>query len=168
MFEQVKQKSKTGTSTKLILCLCGVCNKQHKMMFRHVLKKDSRTTCKSCSKKEAALGNKNGKFGKGVSKGIGDKNPNWKGGKFKDYSLFAKKVHYLSSKQPLYILENSDKPRGRCGVQGAYQLDHIVPISVAYAQGWSVEKTSAINNLRFIPWEENLSKSNNFSKEYLS
>jgi hypothetical protein len=57
-------------------------------------------------------------------------------------------------------LENFDKLRGLCGVNGAYQLDHIIPISVAYSKNLSPKQIGDITNLQIIPWKDNLQKSN--------
>jgi hypothetical protein len=56
-------------------------------------------------------------------------------------------------------LTNFDK-RGKNGVQGAYQLDHIISIDAGFKKHISSKKIGHISNLRMIPWEENISKGN--------
>jgi hypothetical protein len=43
-------------------------------------------------------------------------------------------------------------------VDGAYQLDHIVEISEGYVNGVSPSELASIDNLQFIPWQENMKK----------
>lgn len=73
---------------------------------------------------------------------------------------YYREVRKITRKQDISILENYDKLRGLCGVEGAYQLDHIIPISVGYEKGISAEVIGNIKNLQIIPWKDNLLKSN--------
>ena len=68
-------------------------------------------------------------------------------------------VQKLTEQQPIQTLENHDK-RGLCGVIGAYQLDHIYPISKGFENNIEPEVIAHIDNLQIIPWKENLLKSN--------
>lgn len=69
-------------------------------------------------------------------------------------------VRKITRQQDITVLENYDKLRGLCGVEGAYQLDHIIPVSVGYEQNIPAEQIGEIANLQIIPWKENLLKSN--------
>ena len=62
-------------------------------------------------------------------------------------------------KQSLNELENYDK-RGRMGVEGAYQIDHIISVDEGFKKGISAEKIGHISNIQILPWKENLEKSN--------
>ena len=73
---------------------------------------------------------------------------------------YYREVRKITRQQDISILENYDKLRGLCGVNGAYQLDHIIPISVAYEKQMNPEDVGHISNLQIIPWKKNLSKSN--------
>ena len=86
---------------------------------------------------------------------------------FSDYmkDLDKKKKYYrevrrITREQDISILENYDKLRGLCGVDGAYQLDHIIPVSRGYEQGIPAKTIGCIDNLQIIPWRDNLLKSN--------
>ena len=61
-----------------------------------------------------------------------------------------------------YTMENYQK-RGVSGIEGSYQLDHKYSILEGFKQGIAPEIIGAINNLEFIPWEENASKRTNCS-----
>ena len=55
------------------------------------------------------------------------------------------------------ILENFEL-RGRCGVEGAYQIDHIVSVKEGFKRRLSPKTIGAYSNLRMIPWKENRTK----------
>jgi hypothetical protein len=74
-----------------------------------------------------------------------------------DYALYRKIVWEQTNKNDLSSLENFEN-RGRAGVIGAYHLDHKFSISRGYIDGVSPELIGSINNLEFIPWEENVRK----------
>lgn len=76
-----------------------------------------------------------------------------------EYVKYKNKVHKLSDK--CYV-ENIDKinpnkhPRTLCGVDGGWQLDHIKSIRECFEEGIAPEEASSINNLRMLPWKQNL------------
>jgi hypothetical protein len=43
-------------------------------------------------------------------------------------------------------------------VDGGYQLDHIVPLRYGFDNGITPEEISSLNNLRLLPWKQNLTK----------
>ena len=79
---------------------------------------------------------------------------NW----MEDKKRYRKEVWRITNQQPLNSLENYKMPRTLAGIEGGYQLDHIISIE----EGWIMKKSpyiiGNINNLQFIPWEENLKK----------
>jgi len=57
------------------------------------------------------------------------------------------------------LVDGYDKfKRGKAGVTGAYQIDHIVSVEYGFAHGIPPEEISKLSNLQFITWEENLTK----------
>jgi hypothetical protein len=74
---------------------------------------------------------------------------------------YYRKVRKITRQQDITLLKNCDKLRGLCGVDGAYQLDHIIPISVAYELNMKPQDVGHLDNLQIIPWKDNLTKSNN-------
>ena len=78
---------------------------------------------------------------------------------YPEKEMYKRNVWRLTYQNDLTVLENWDK-RGRCGVKGAYQLDHIYPISKGYENKIPPEKLAQMDNLRMIPWKQNLLKSN--------
>jgi hypothetical protein len=77
----------------------------------------------------------------------------------KEYSRYSRQVHGLSQKiyaQNIDTINPELHPRTLCGVEGGWQLDHIVPIKECFEQGWTIEQAAQITNLRMLPWKENL------------
>lgn len=87
----------------------------------------------------------------------GEKHPRWNPNK-SEKRKYVNECNKVTARFDLSTLENSDKPRGLCGVEGAYQLDHIIPIQYGFDNNISPEIIGHIDNLRFIPWEENNAK----------
>ena len=47
---------------------------------------------------------------------------------------------------------------GKCGIPGAYQIDHIISVRVGFEQNISIEYMSSRENLQILPWLENIKK----------
>lgn len=73
--------------------------------------------------------------------------------------FYKREVWRLTYQHPLNTLEHWEV-RGRCGVDGAYQLDHIKSIDWGWKNGIPPEEIAKWENLRMIPWKTNLLKSN--------
>lgn len=73
---------------------------------------------------------------------------------------YYREVRRITRLQPINKLENYEKMRGLCGINNAYQLDHIISISEGYSNNISPEIIGNIKNLQIIPWQKNLIKSN--------
>jgi hypothetical protein len=56
------------------------------------------------------------------------------------------------------IPDYDPEKRGLAGQDGAYQIDHIIPISIGYTNKMPPDEIAHPNNLRFIAWQENLIK----------
>ena len=77
-----------------------------------------------------------------------------------EYDAYRYLVWYYTNQNDIKSMENYDK-RGRAGVLGAYHLDHKFSISAGFAQNIPAELIGSINNLCFIPYEENVKKQGN-------
>ena len=73
------------------------------------------------------------------------------------FKKYRKNVTKITNKQPLHELKNYDK-RGKCGVDGAYQLDHKYSVLEGFKNDISPEIIGNIKNLEIISWEENALK----------
>jgi hypothetical protein len=65
------------------------------------------------------------------------------------------------------ILNPNGHKLGGSGTAGAYQLDHIVPISTCWEHKVSEENASDVRNLQVIPWLVNLSRGSGVGLEKL-
>jgi len=61
-------------------------------------------------------------------------------------------------KQFKSIINPNDLPIGKCGVDGAHQVDHIITVREGFERGISIEDISAKENLQVIPWLDNNQK----------
>jgi hypothetical protein len=81
--------------------------------------------------------------------------------KTEDKQIYARRVRWLSEKNyVLYkdILNPNNYPRTLCGVKDGYQLDHKKSIVECFHEKLSAEFCSSLENLQFIPWQENLKR----------
>jgi hypothetical protein len=78
--------------------------------------------------------------------------------KYPKKQFYKREVWRLTYQKPIDTLENW-KFRGRCGVEGAYQLDHIRSIDWGWKNAIDAEVIADWDNLRMIPWKTNLLKS---------
>lgn len=86
--------------------------------------------------------------------------PRWKGNR-KEYDLYAQRVHALTRGKHLKNIwstwKNADKI-GKCGEEGAYQLDHKVSIAYGFYNHIPETVIASLNNLEIVTWESNRSK----------
>lgn len=73
-----------------------------------------------------------------------------------EWQRYSRRVRYLTSKQPLHLLENIEK-RGAID-QGGWHLDHIVSVRTGFEAGLPPEAVADLSNLRMIPAIENVRK----------
>ena len=64
----------------------------------------------------------------------------------KNYDLYKDEIN------PLNL------PIGKCGVDGAYQIDHKISVRIGFEQGMLIEDISAKENLQMLPWLDNVMK----------
>ena len=78
-----------------------------------------------------------------------------------EYTRYKNRVHRLSEKvyQDNIDVINPDRhPRTIAGVEGGYQLDHIIEVRFGFDNGIPPEVLSDVSNLRILPWKENLAR----------
>lgn len=73
-----------------------------------------------------------------------------------EWYRYSRKVRYLTSKQPLHLLENIEK-RGPVD-QGGWHLDHIVSVRTGFERGTPPEEIAHISNLQMLPAIDNIRK----------
>ena len=78
-----------------------------------------------------------------------------------EYRRYVGKVYRLTEEtyaQYCQIINPNHYPRTLCGVEGGYQLDHIISIKRCWNEGKSPAEAASFTNLQIIPWRENLDK----------
>lgn len=76
-----------------------------------------------------------------------------------EYKRYAREVHRLSNQvyhQHKEQINPDNHPRTVCGVEGGWQLDHIIPVKQCFETGMTVTEAARIDNLRMLPWKQNL------------
>jgi hypothetical protein len=82
----------------------------------------------------------------------------------KEYKTYARKVHRLSGKiynENIDTINPERHSRTLNGVDGGWQLDHITPIKECFLSGIPAEEAAALENLRMLPWKDNLMRNYN-------
>ena len=78
-----------------------------------------------------------------------------------EHKIYYRKVRWLTEKiysEHKNIINPNSHPRTLCGVEGGYQLDHIMGVADCFINEKSVEYCASVENLQMIPWKENLEK----------
>lgn len=81
-----------------------------------------------------------------------------------DKERYYRTVMSITKLQNISILEHYEK-RARGPDENAYHLDHIYPVIRGFENKIPPEIIGDISNLRFIPWKENISKSDTLLEE---
>lgn len=90
---------------------------------------------------------------------FGEDHHNWNPNKT-EYAKYRSSVYRETRKhKSVYSKWDNFDEIGRCGVDGAYQMDHIIPIKHGFVNNISPSIIGNIENLQIIPWEENRLKS---------
>lgn len=156
----VKVEHLHGKSEAVVECKCDKCGVLYKNRLSRRL-----DYCRSCAQ-SVELTNYHKESSKVIDFGgkrfcpSGDNHPRWNPNK-SEFKKYASLVMSITRKQDLSLLENFDKPRGLCGVPGAYQLDHIVSIKTGFDNNIPASVIGSLENLQFIPWEDNRKKWHN-------
>lgn len=159
---EVKIEDLPISSNKKIICSCDSCSsifkRSYQLLIKQRNKQNNEDFCYKCARKRVGdIMNKQNII-KATRLRTGEKHPRWNFNK-KEFKKYERSVRYYTEKQPLFLLENSDKPRKKCGVSGGYQLDHILSIKEGFVRGIEPKFVGSLVNLQFIPWEINRSKS---------
>lgn len=143
-------------SNKLVKCICDNCKVEFDRSLQLLMKSENHL-CYYCAKKEVGNKIKGNQWGFTSNK-YGENHPRWNTNK-SEFSKYKAEVYRITRTQDITLLEHYDKPRGRCGVEGAYQLDHIISIKFGFDNSIDPDIIGNISNLQFIPWKLNRDKS---------
>lgn len=77
---------------------------------------------------------------------------------FKDYRREVQSLTEKNYRLHKHIINPQDFPRTKCGVEGGYQLDHIVSVKEGFDRKLPIHDIANINNLQMLPWRKNRAK----------
>lgn len=154
---EVKIEHLKGKSCVYVECSCDRCKK----IFKNRISRNT-DICYVCVNVEKMKGNVYGRKnrGKPVKKMRGENHPRWNPNK-SQYREFSSKVRDLSEivyRNNIELINPDNYPRTLCGVEGGYQLDHIISIKYGFDNGMTPEELSEISNLQILPWKDNRDK----------
>ncbi len=100
------------------------------------------------------------KFTTHLTHKTGEDHPNFNPNK-DEFQKYVYEVRVLTEKtynENIDIINPNGHKRTLCGVEGGYQLDHIISVKQGFDGGLEPEKIADISNLQMLPWEENRNK----------
>lgn len=142
-----------------VSCQCDQCGKKYtNRIYRNT------STCNFCFASNKMKNNTHGKANKGkiLLKMRGENhhafNPNKTA-----FQHYRSRVQWLTEKTYQAnkdLINPSDLPRTLCGVEGGYQLDHVVSVKEGFERDIDPNALANIENLQMLPWKDNLLKRN--------
>lgn len=138
-------------------CQCDTCGKTYIQRWSR-----NKNECGKCVTSRAKRGNQYGTANKGkkIPSMTGENHPRWNPERT-EMLKYSGRVHHLTKKTyetNKHIINPNDHPRTRCGVEGGYQLDHIVGIKEGFHRGIPPEELARVENLQMLPWKKNRDK----------
>lgn len=79
-----------------------------------------------------------------------------------DYPEVVRRLSKSQFKKHQDMLNPKGHRLGPSGKNGAYQIDHIVPVSLCWEYYVPAEAAASIHNLQVVPWFVNISRGNHF------
>lgn len=160
---KVKVTDLPPESNVIVRCRCERCGKEYQNRYARETRK-GHGWCYTCLQSTRMKGK--------VYSNTGSEHYRWNPNK-SEFKSFANKVRALTEKnykEFKEIINPLSLPRGRMGTPGAYQIDHIIPVSLGFKVGMTVEQIASVANLQMLPWETNLSKASKYvhDKELLT
>lgn len=140
-----------------VQCKCEICGSKFENRFSR-----SHVLCVACHNIKKMIGNNYGTLHKGrkYPNRRGANHPRWNPNKseFLAYSSEVRRISEETYKKYKKSINPNDYPRTLCGVDGGYQLDHVISIKKGFEQGISPKKMGAKKNLQMLTWNDNRSK----------
>lgn len=154
---RVKVSELLPNSNASVQCKCESCGEEYTQRFSR-----DTTICYPCRRTEQMQGNKFGASNKGrkLPSLTGELHHSWNPNK-PAYKRFLYRVQRLT--EETYAkhkdqLNPDNRPRTLCGVDGGYQLDHIISVKRGFELGMTPIQLAAPENLQMLPWSTNRSK----------
>ena len=151
--------SKTNVS-----CRCNECEKKYIQRFSR-----NKEICRTCRQIKRNSGNIYGTANKGrkdptaaakLPHYYGKEHPRWNPNKkeYREYWYQVSRITEETYKNNKDIINPNNYPRTLCGIEGGYQLDHIISIKKGFIEGIDPTIMGALKNLQMLPWKENRTK----------
>lgn len=155
---QVKVGDLQPGSNISVRCRCDKCGEEYTQRFCR-----NTDVCDNCRLSSRMSGNTLGKANKGKTypQISGHLHPRFNPRR-KEFLTYSSKVRWITKKnydKYIHIINPNGLPRGKCGVEGAYQLDHVRSIKECFDLGLPPEVAGAPENLQMLPWKVNRAKS---------
>ena len=80
---------------------------------------------------------------------------------YRNFGQYRNRIAYRTKKtyeKYKDIINPNNLPLGKCGIDGAHNIDHIISVREGFEKGLAVEEMSRKENLQVIPWLENVQK----------
>ena len=140
-----------------VLCKCDKCKNEYAQRISR-----NTSVCGSCRTISFMLGNSFGSAHKGKPqpKMRGPLHPRWNENK-SALLTYTREVHRLTKESYIvnkHIINPNDYKRTLCGVDGGYQLDHIMSIKDGFDKNIPSRDIASTKNLQMLPWKENRAK----------
>jgi hypothetical protein len=163
-YENVKQGTKLivlvehlqNRSCIKVECRCDECGELFKRPYQQVSELDFHR-CYPCTRKYVGKTANNENTIIATKSRSGEKHPRWNPNK-KEFEEYMYNVRLLTEnvyKQNKEIINPYNRPRTLCGVEGGYQLDHIISIKYGFDNNIPPEIIGSLENLQMLSWKEN-------------
>ena len=156
-------------SNKIVRCSCDDCSVAFDRKYQAAVHErcNGKVLCFSCARLHAGKTNHLAQKGKPREFQRGENHPRWRSNKT-EFAAYCREVtrHTNACKHIWSRWEHFDKI-GRCGVDGAYQLDHKMPKRYGFENSIPPEMIGNIQNLQIIPWKTNRSKGYKYTEEMI-
>jgi hypothetical protein len=80
----------------------------------------------------------------------------------RQYALLVRRISWCNYRRNVEILNSRGHRIGRSGDRGAYQLDHVAPISWCFEAFVRPETAADVTNLQVVPWKVNQGRAGTF------
>lgn len=168
-YENIKQglilyvpiKHLPKNSNMMVKCKCDDCEMTFERQFQ-LLNRTEIHRCFDCTRKFIGTYVDTTKASAKNKLRTGTKHPRWRKDKteFQDYFREVTRITEHNYKKFKDEINPNDHPRTLCGIDGGYQLDHIISITEGFEKNMKPSKIGSKSNLRMLTWRDNLARRN--------
>ena len=147
-------------SNKKVEAKCDGCGKIWKATYQSLMKQGDYHHCYQCNRIHVGKIMDKTHITNLNKDQTGNNHPRWNENKdeFKAYGYQVRQLTEEIYVENHIIINPMGKPRTLCGVEGGWQLDHIISIKYGFEHGIAPEEIAELDNLQMLPWELNRNK----------